>query len=661
MGPLQRWVRLAVFWSTTVLAGAASAPAADCPSRARFEPTAPSAILDAGWSGIAHDEPIFGTVLDVAVSCGPTTPPCGTCTITGAFSDPAEHRLRCSNDTSLECTAATEVADCGGPDTCREFLSVPQPLNAGGLPLCFMTTLDGAVSGTVDVESGAFAPVVPIRATVYNGVFVPPFPGGPNVGCPRCVGDPVANDGARDGTCDDGARTALACDAQATSPYSDFGSVSFDCPPSGSPVAQFVNVLPFSTTPHSVTLTPASTLCTGAPPALRCFCSTCNHAPDPSAGYQTCFTDADCPPSGGNPGICGGKRCLSGPNDGAPCAVTSECPGGGICGRVGEPTKPNACFEDTLTIGNCNPDVDGEGICTAGPVDTRCGNHPNRGCVTDDDCDGVPGSCEAVPRACFLDNGLVGGSVTVDGVASAPVAGVAAPTDIGAFACLGPTTDPYINVWGLPGLGRIHQPGRLTLGNATPVPTPTSPATPVPTVTAAAGICPAAPDACRAPTVPSKASLRLLDRTPDAKDQLAWRWLAGAATTVAELGDPLGADDYALCLYDGTGLRAVFRMPAGGTCAGKPCWKSKTTGFLYRNKDATPNGITQLTLKAGVDGKAQVQAKGKGVALPMPALPSLVSTLHIQVRNATSGLCFDTQHVPPFDKSTPERLQDRGD
>ncbi len=44
------------------------------------------------------------------------------------------------------------------------------------------------------------------------------------------------------------------------------------------------------------------------------------------------------------------------------------------------------------------------------------------------------------------------------------------------------------------------------------------------------------------------------DKSADDKDQLQWKWAAGVATTEAEFGDPVHADDYILCPYDETGL-----------------------------------------------------------------------------------------------------------
>jgi hypothetical protein len=87
----------------------------------------------------------------------------------------------------------------------------------------------------------------------------------------------------------------------------------------------------------------------------------------------------------------------------------------------------------------------------------------------------------------------------------------------------------------------------------------------------------------------------LRDRLPDSRDRLTWKWVKGAATTPADFGDPTLATDYRLCVYDATGdgaaLIAAADIPAGGTCAGTPCWKATTRGFRYRDKAATPDAI----------------------------------------------------------------------
>ena len=81
--------------------------------------------------------------------------------------------------------------------------------------------------------------------------------------------------------------------------------------------------------------------------------------------------------------------------------------------------------------------------------------------------------------------------------------------------------------------------------------------------------------------------------------------------------------------------------PAGGICAGRPCWKAVgASGFRYHDKDATPDGLTGIVLKSGDAGQAKVVLKAKGVALGLPPLP-----LSLPVRvslHAADGTCWES-------------------
>lgn len=632
------------FWLVllvAVLAAAAPAVAADCPSEVSFWPAVDASTADTGFTGLALGRPIFGNTMRLAVSCAASVSPCGTCNITGALPDTHGTFQRCVNDTSLACTPATEVADCGAPGTCRIFLTVPQFVATSGVYGCYTNEITGPVSGTVD-ESGALAVSVSYLGRIYLG-------GDPNsLACPRCVGDSFANDGLRDGTCASGLHVGGACDANGPPPsgYEEVGASSFDCP--SNPLAQVASLsagaVTFSTGTQTRTLTTASPACTGTGASGRkCFCDTCN-----DAAAEPCQTNADCPPSGGNPGICGGRRCDGGPNDGTPCSSSTEC-AGASCRRLGEFTRPNTCFDDTATpaseaflCADVGTPGDGLGECVRGPVDKSCTNHPARGCTSDGDCDGVPGACVAHSRACYVTDGTVGQSISAVGVATPPDGGVSDPTVLGMITCQGSSRVSAIDaVVGLPGLARNRHVGTLAVGPDFGV------------------VCPTAPDACRAPFVPHKSPLTMKDRTPDTKDQLKWQWSKGAATTLAELGDPTTTDAYVLCVYDAQGLRMNMSVPAGGTCDGRPCWKASSTGFRYQRKDGALRGITKLVLRAGADGKAKIQATGAGDFLPLPPLPSLDAPLQVQIRNRTSGLCWSASYPAPLEKQTASDLKAR--
>src|SRR5690349_1335374 len=67
---------------------------------------------------------------------------------------------------------------------------------------------------------------------------------------------------------------------------------------------------------------------------------------------------------------------------------------------------------------------------------------------------------------------------------------------------------------------------------------------------------------------------------------------SGPPTALGDFGDPRSTTpSYALCVLDDSSPRLVAGpvAPAGGTCAGRPCWRliSETT-LEYRNSGLAP-------------------------------------------------------------------------
>ncbi len=160
-------------------------------------------------------------------------------------------------------------------------------------------------------------------------------------------------------------------------------------------------------------------------------------------------------------------------------------------------------------------------------------------------------------------------------------------------------------------------------------------------------MCPPSPDACREPLAAGKAKISLSNES--AEDQsLSFTWGSGAATTKAEFGAPLTADDYELCIYEGGTFVRGLAMPLGGTCGSKPCWKSTTPGFTYSDRDRTPAGIKSAKLKEGEAGKARIGVKGRGPNLLLPDLGAIDEALDIQVHNTTGTICWGATFSLPF-------------
>jgi predicted acyl esterase len=155
---------------------------------------------------------------------------------------------------------------------------------------------------------------------------------------------------------------------------------------------------------------------------------------------------------------------------------------------------------------------------------------------------------------------------------------------------------------------------------------------------------PAPRTGCRLPTKTGSSPLTLKHRTPDTKDTLTWKWAKGSTTAFGDLGDPLDADGYTFCLYDGGSPSGALLFeasaPAGGLCGTKPCWKqvgssTNPKGYKYSDKELTPDGIKTLRVLAGMAPKAKAIVKGKGENLGLPPLPlPLPVVAQLQAANA---------------------------
>jgi hypothetical protein len=128
---------------------------------------------------------------------------------------------------------------------------------------------------------------------------------------------------------------------------------------------------------------------------------------------------------------------------------------------------------------------------------------------------------------------------------------------------------------------------------------------------------------------------------------LVWDWARGTATAKTDFGDPVTSDGYALCVYDGGELAMRVTAPAGSACPGRTGWRSTPSGFRYRSKARTPDGLRSIALKQGADGRARVVVKGKGALLPLPDLASLTSPVTVQLRRSGNGPCWGAQYVFP--------------
>lgn len=154
------------------------------------------------------------------------------------------------------------------------------------------------------------------------------------------------------------------------------------------------------------------------------------------------------------------------------------------------------------------------------------------------------------------------------------------------------------------------------------------------------GACvPSPATSCRLPAVSAAAQLTLETNGP----RLGWKWTKGQATTLADFGDPLHTDTYALCVYDESHATpsTLFRatVPPGTN------WQATgTTGFTYKDNLGGAGGVMRIGLKTSAAGRAKIRvaAMGSHLTLPMPTLP-LALPVAVQLRG--HGECWGAGYL----------------
>lgn len=216
-------------------------------------------------------------------------------------------------------------------------------------------------------------------------------------------------------------------------------------------------------------------------------------------------------------------------------------------------------------------------------------------------------------------------------------------------------------------------PTESTEPTATPTPLPPT-ASPTPTATSPPpGLCGPAPrTGCRGSTAPEKGKLTVKDRSGVLGDQFQWKWGSGVATALGDFGDPLATTNYAVCVYDTTAatpaLRLSLRVPGGGDCGGRLCWKALgDNGFKYGDPALTPDGVYKMLLKAGPDGRARLQVLARGPVLALPPqtngqiFDQDLSVVAQLVNDAPGGTCWESRFTSPATVSTFEQFKDKSD
>jgi hypothetical protein len=175
-----------------------------------------------------------------------------------------------------------------------------------------------------------------------------------------------------------------------------------------------------------------------------------------------------------------------------------------------------------------------------------------------------------------------------------------------------------------------------------------------------AGVCDSTPTlatSCIEPVLGGKASLSLKHGVPSSRNQLAWRWVKGDTTTLADFGDPTSSAGYELCVFDESG--GVPQLALHAAIPGGAGWTPKTRGYRYRDVTLQHDGMRTLVLKDGPAGGASIAVSAKGSRLDVPTLPlDQDATVTVQLRGANA--CFQARYSTNVRNDT-QQFKARGD
>jgi len=163
--------------------------------------------------------------------------------------------------------------------------------------------------------------------------------------------------------------------------------------------------------------------------------------------------------------------------------------------------------------------------------------------------------------------------------------------------------------------------------------------------------------------LPLKSLVDIVDKTPDTKDKLKWKWLKGEETLLADFGNPALGTEYTLCVYDTSAnvpsLAASLEVPPGVLWAA-----AGTKGFKYKDTTAVTDGVKQVQLKSGPIGKAKVALTAVGVNIPLPPPFSMTQLreqdpeIIVQLINDL-GFCWSTTFPAPALENDADRFKDK--
>ena len=133
-----------------------------------------------------------------------------------------------------------------------------------------------------------------------------------------------------------------------------------------------------------------------------------------------------------------------------------------------------------------------------------------------------------------------------------------------------------------------------------------------------------------------RGKLTIRENPDPARNKWGWKWKGGTVDP-ADVGDPTGETDVAVCVYDAAGT-----LVGGDVLHGAEEWKPINKGFEYRDKTVARHGFQKIKIRTGTPSLgALVQAKAKGTGVGTPTLPATLP-ITAQLVNLDTGKCWSS-------------------
>lgn len=133
---------------------------------------------------------------------------------------------------------------------------------------------------------------------------------------------------------------------------------------------------------------------------------------------------------------------------------------------------------------------------------------------------------------------------------------------------------------------------------------------------------------------PATSSLRAENRTPARKHGWKWRWKGGLAS-LADLGNPTAATNYALCVYAQAGAETI------GMSSGAAWRRAGSGGFAFASP-GVPAGARRARINVDSKGALTATVSGTDMQLGAAPAPRLTSPVIVQLLLGDSARCVST-------------------